>query len=98
MNTNENKQAQPMTILDYMEEHYDELITLLRSGASLEDLQYLAPLRDIQELRNAPEFLNESGATDWTKLNAYVCRKYYMSEISIWRAKKRLDREIQLDK
>lgn len=80
-----------------MRKNYDTLLTLLRTGASLEDLQYIAPLTEIQELRNAPEFLNEQGMNDWSKLNAYVCRKYYMSELSIWRAKKRLERELSFD-
>lgn len=83
-----------ITIIEFMREHYDELLTLLRSGTSLEDLQYLAPLEELAELRHAPEFQTEFNTTDWAKLNAHICRKYYVTEISLWRAKKRLEREI----
>jgi hypothetical protein len=92
-------QQQPKTVavIDLMKENYSTLVTLLRSGVSLEDLQYIAPLDEINELRNVPEFQTPAQTTDWTKLNAHICRKYYMTEISIWRAKKRLEREITIE-
>lgn len=93
----DNTQTRTIAVIDLMKDNYGTLLTILRSGVSLEDLQYIAPLDEINELRNAPEFQTPAQTTDWAKLNAHICRKYYMTEISIWRAKKRLEREIMVE-
>ena len=93
----DNTQPRTIAVIDLMKENYGTLLTILRSGVSLEDLQYIAPLEEINELRNVPEFQTPANTTDCAKLNAHICRKYYMTEISIWRAKKRLEREITIE-
>lgn len=85
----------PRTALDIINEHYSDMLALLRCGVSMEDLQYVDAIAEINRLKDAPEYINEYGMTDWPKLNGYICRKYYITEASLWRAKKRLEREIE---
>lgn len=82
--------------MQIMQENYSTLLQLLKGGASIEDLQFIAPLEELEHLRQHPDFMTEGGFTDWSKLNAHLCRKYYVSEATLWRAKKRLEREIDI--
>ena len=95
------KDTQPkektVVLLDYLAENFGVLLNVLRSGANIEDLHYLAPLKELAELKDEPEFQLDGGYVDWPKLNAYICRKYYISEATLWRAKKRLEREITIE-
>lgn len=92
-----NTQQEPSTILDYMVENYEVLVDMLRNGVSIEDVQWIAPLKEMAELREQEEYQMEGGYINWVKLNAAICRKYYVSEVSLWRAKKRLEREFFKD-